>query len=327
MVFKKIISQLNIYAQCKKHKLSFWQCPQFLFLVMGIIIIISMFIAHALAVRYIVDPPTVILIVFLVTMILLTIAVIITKSFEKLAEASKIKSEFIGIVSHQLRSPLTNLKWVIELFLSGQLGRIENNQLEYFKILKENSARMEELVNDLLVVVRIESGDLSPKKKTFSLGEMIKSLVSEFKLLDKAINTEIKIKVQPDLPLVFADSSQIKLVVGNLLDNAIRYTISSKNNNGLQQPKEKGWIDIKLEQNKDSFYFEIKDNGVGIPKEDQKYIFQKFFRSKNILQYQTEGSGLGLYIAKAIVVKSGGRMGFESVENKGSTFWFKLPIK
>ena len=76
-----------------------------------------------------------------------------------------------------------------------------------------------------------------------------------------------------------------------------------------------------------NLYFEIKDNGVGIPKGDQKYIFQKFFRSENILRYQTQGSGLGLYISKAIVERSGGKIGFKSEENKGSTFWFTLPIK
>jgi len=313
MVFKKIISQLNVFVQCRKYGLSLWQCPQFLFLVMGIVIIVSIFIAYAVATRYVAEPGIVALIVLLLAMILFIIAVIITQSFERLAEVSRMKSEFINIVSHQLRSPLSNLNWAIELLLSGRLGRTEAKQTEYFKILKENSARMGELVKDLLVVARIETGDFPLKKKDFSLSELVKDSVSEFKPFAMAVNVEIKIKVQPNLSLVFADPSRIKLVVENFLDNAIRYT------------REKGRIDIKLEQNKNNFYFEIKDNGIGIPKKDQKHIFQKFFRSENILRHQTEGSGLGLYIAKAIISKSGGKIGFKSEENKGSTFWFTLP--
>ncbi len=105
------------------------------------------------------------------------------------------------------------------------------------------------------------------------------------------------------------------MVIENFLDNAIRYV------------QEKGLVEIKIKREKDFVYFEIKDNGVGIPKEDQKYIFQKFFRSENILRYQTQGSGLGLYISKAIIEKSGGKIGFSSQEGRWSTFWFTLPIK
>ena len=86
-------------------------------------------------------------------------------------------------------------------------------------------------------------------------------------------------------------------------------------------------MEIKIESQEKNIYFEIEDNGVGIPKEEQKYIFQKFFRSGNILRYQTQGSGLGLYISKAIIEKSGGKIGFKSQEGIGSTFWFTLPIK
>lgn len=327
MDFKNIFSQLNVFGQCRKYRISLWQCPQFLFLIMGIVIIISIFVVYAVATRYIAELEIVVLIVLFLTMILLTIAVIITQSFERLAEASKMKSEFISIVSHQLRSPLTNLSWAIEFLLSGQLGKIETNQLEYFQVLKENSAKMKELIRNLLMVARIETGDFPLEKKAFSLKELVEKLISEFQPFVKAVNTEIKAEFQPNLPLVFADPIQIKIVVENFLDNAIRYIIPLKKNDDINQSsKEGGQINIKLEQNKNNLFFEIKDNGAGIPTKDQKYIFQKFFRSENILQHQTEGSGLGLYIAKEIIIQSKGKIGFRSEENKGSTFWFTLPI-
>lgn len=315
MSFREILVQLNIPAQCKRYGLSLWQCPSFLFLIMGIIIIASALIAYAIGARYIKDPEIVTLIILILTAILFIVSFIITQSFEKLAEASRMKSEFISVVSHQLRSPLSNLRWVIELLTSGRLGKIEEKQIDYFKILKENSSRMRELVSDLLTVSRIETATLSLKKKEFSLPDLINKLILEFKPFAKASNVEIEFKFQKDLPKAFADPNQIRQVLENLLDNAIRYI------------KNKGTVEILLESRGKNFYFEIKDNGVGIPKKDQKYIFQKFFRAENILKHQTQGTGLGLYISKAIVERSRGKIGFKSEENKGSTFWFTLPIK
>jgi len=312
---KKVFSQLNILIQCRRYGLSLWQCPQFLFLIMGIIIIGTAVITYAIGNRYIEDPALIALIVLLLTAILFIIAFIIIQGFERLAEANRMKSEFISVVSHQLRSPLSNLRWAIELLMSGRIGKIEEKQTEYFKILKENNSRMEELISDLLTVSRIEQRALPLKKRKFSLENLIKDLILEFKPFIQASNIEVKFKSEEDLPEILADPSQIRLVIGNLLDNAIRYI------------KDKGEVKIKLEKKGKNLYFEIADNGVGIPKEDKKYIFQKFFRADNVLKYQTQGSGLGLYITKAIVEKSGGKIGFSSQEGVGSSFWFTLPIK
>lgn len=315
VAIKEFFQQFNFLAQCKKYGISLWQCPSFLFLVMGVIIIISVLTIYAIGLRYIEDPQLIVLIVLLVTAILFIIAFIITRSFERLAEASRMKTEFINIVSHQLRSPLSNIRWAIELLMSGKLGRIEEKQTEYFRILKENSARMGELVSDLLVVSKLETGRLPLKKRKFSLVDLTKDLISQFKPFARASNVEIILKSQSNLPLALADSDKIRLVIENLLDNAIRYI------------KDKGRVEIRIKPKNKSIHFEIEDNGVGIPRQDQKYIFQKFFRAENVMKYQTQGSGLGLYISKSIIERSGGKIGFKSEENKGSTFWFTLPIK
>jgi len=312
---KKILAQLNIFAQCKKYRVPLWQCPQFLFLLMGIIIIGTVVISYTIGIHYIGDPVILALIVLGLTIILFIVAFIITRSFERLAEANRMKSEFIDIVSHQLRSPLTILKWAIEILMSGELGKIEAQQTEYFKILKENIGRMEELVSDLLTVSRIETATLPLRGDKILLENLINHFLKEAEPFIKASNIEVKLKAEKNLPEIFADPFQIRLVLENLIDNAVHYV------------KNKGKVEMKLERRGNDIYFEIKDSGVGIPQEDQKYIFQKFFRAKNILRHQTQGSGLGLFIAKAIIKKSGGEIGFESEENKGSTFWFTLPIK
>jgi len=315
MEFKKLLEQINISRLCRRHGLTLWQCPQFLFLVMGLIIIGTAIITFFIGTFFVEDIELVALIVLILTAVLLTIASIIVNSFERLAEANRMKSEFISVVSHQLRAPLSNLKWAIELLMSGRLGPIQESQVDYFKILKENNNRMKELVNDLLVVSKIEQKALPLMRKEFSLKEMTEKLVSDFQPFAHASNVEVKIEAEENVPAVFGDFAQLRLVVENLLDNAIRYI------------KEKGEIIIKIKNVDGNVFFEIRDTGVGIPKEDQKYIFQKFFRSENALKYQTQGSGLGLYIAKAIIEKSGGKIGFESQEGKGTTFWFVLPVQ
>ena len=309
------MGQLNIFAQCKKYGLPVWQCPQFLFLVMGVAIGITAIITYLLGTRYVEDPSLVALIVLLLSILLLTLSFTIIRSLERIAEANRMKSEFISIVSHQLRSPLSNLKWSIEILSSGRLGKIGGKQAEYLRILTDNTERMGELVSDLLTVSRIEQGRLPLQKSSFSLAKLTEEIIEKYKPYASASNVEISFQAEESLPRVIADLSQIKSVIENLLDNAIRYI------------KGRGEIEIKINKKDHKLLFEIKDTGVGIPREDQKRIFQKFFRSMNVMRHQTQGSGLGLYIAKSIVEKSGGKIWFKSKEGEGTTFWFTLPIK
>ncbi len=315
MISQETKEGLNLSRQCKRYGLSLWQCPQFLFLVMGIFIIITSVASYLIGSQYITDPEIVALIVLFITVVLFIIASVITRNFEKLAEVSKMKSEFVNIVSHQLRSPLTNLKWAVEVLTSKEReGSLEKRE-EYYSSLWENVKRMVELVDDLIIVSRLEEEKVPLSKKEISLEDMVKNLLSQFKFFAEASNIRIEFYPQKDLSLVFTDLTQIKLVIENLIDNAIRYT------------RNKGTIQIWLEKKNKNILFKIKDSGVGIPEKDQKFIFQKFFRSENALKEQTRGSGLGLYITKSIIEKLGGKIWFESEEGKGTTFYFTLPIK
>lgn len=314
MSFREILGQLNIRATCKRYGLKMRQCPQFLFLLMGVVIIATAVITYFLGTRYVADPGQVSLIVLVLTVILLVITFSMTRSLEGLAEANRLKTEFVNIVSHQLRSPLSNLKWALEILISGRFGKIEGKPAEYLQILSDNTKRMGELVSSLLVVSRIEQGRLPLHKAEFSLIDLAKEAIIEFKPIASASNIEIILETpKPNLPQVFGDPSQLKLVVENFIDNAVRYT------------KDAGKIKVIVTNKKENLFLAVEDGGVGIPHEDQRHIFQKFFRSSNVLKYQTQGSGLGLYIAKSIVEKSGGKIGFKSEQDKGSTFWFSIP--
>lgn len=312
---KNILKDLNIFSQCKKYGISPWQCPQFLFFILGIFIIFSILFVYFVGNRYIQDPTLMVLIICSITILLFIIEFFIIRSFEKFMELARLKNEFLDIVSHHLRSPLSNLNWALDLLISGRVGEDKNSQMEYFKILKDNTTRMAESISSLFIVSRLETATAPPQKKEFFLQDLIDTAIKKKEAKIKSANIKVNFQSKKELSPVIADPSQIKLVTEALLDNAIRYTPQG------------GKIEIKLEKKGKKLYFEIKDTGVGIPKEDHKYIFQKFFRSKNILRLQTQGLGLGLFIAKAIIKNAGGEISFFSEENKGSTFWFTLPTK
>lgn len=281
---------------------------------MGIIIIISILTSYAVGIRFIDDPLIVVLLVLIITVILFIITNLITQSFERLAQANRMKSEFISIVSHQLRSPLSNLKWSVEILTSGRVCPVDKRQVDYFKILKENSERMSSLISDLLMVSRINEKKIALRMEKISLTDIIKNVIEETKILADKAKVKIEFKQEGQVPEIISDSFQIQQIFKNLLENAVRYT------------QEQGRVNALIKQKGDYLYIEVKDTGFGIPKDDQKYIFERFFRSENIKRHRTEGSGLGLFIAKSLTEKLGGKIGFYSKENQGSTFWFTLPI-
>ncbi len=311
---EKFITKINPFKECEKNKIPLWQCPSFLFFIMGLIIIAVIIITYFISSARIESPTTISLLVIGIAFVLLVINFIITKSFERIAEANRMKTEFINIVSHQLRSPLTNLKFTLQL-LSDDKEKINKKEKEYFNILEENTEKMGDLINNLLTISRIERNKLPLRKDNFSLVKLSKEIVMKFKAQAEASNVKIKMKMKKNLPNVYADKSWLEQVIQNLLDNAVKYVNSGS------------LIEIRVKRSgRDKLQFEIEDNGLGIPKEEQKYIFNKFFRSKNVIKHQTSGSGLGLYICKKILSLMKGRIWFESKENKGATFYFTLPV-
>lgn len=316
MAFKEIIGQLNIRGQCRRYGVPLRQCPQFLFVVMGVVIIVSAIFSYFTGTRYIADPQIVAFGVLLLSTVLFVIGYTIAQGFEHLAEASRLKSEFISIVSHQLRTPITNLRWSVDMLLSGRLDHVtvSEKQMEYFHILEANIARMNELVQDLLMVSRLEQGRLPLKPQEIKLADFMKEIMGKFQPSAQTAQINLQCNIDPEKMHITTDLSQLKIATENLIENGIRYTAAG------------GSVDINVVQKNGDMTVRVKDSGIGIPQKDQKFLFQKFFRTDKARTHQPQGTGLGLYITKTIVKTLGGAIGFESQENKGSTFWFTLPV-
>ena len=231
---------------------------------------------------------------------------------EKMIE--KMKTEFVSIAAHQLRTPLSAIKWTLKTLLDKDLGEITPEQEDFIEKCYKSNERMISLINDLLDVTRIEEGRYIFKQVSVRLEPIIQSVVSSYEeeIVKRAIKFEFK-KPEEKLPILILDVEKIKLVIGNLIDNAIRYT------------RPGGRVTVSTRCIKNEIEVSVKDTGVGIPLDQQQRMFTKFFRASNVMRMETEGSGLGLFIAKNIIEAHHGRIWFESEENKGSTFHFTIP--
>jgi len=284
---------------------------------MGAIIIGAMLTTYYIGIHYF-TPEMLIVVLGTTTIVLLIVGHTIVASFERIAQANRMKSEFVSIVSHQLRTPLSSLRWSLDLLRGGRLGEVNKKQEEYLNIVNESNNRMIDLVNDLLNVNRIEEGRFEIKPEMFSIESLSEEVIEELRPIANKSGVVINLYKDKNIPSTYADPNRIRMVVENLIDNAIKYS--------KKDIKDK-FINVGLKQEKDEIRFSVEDNGIGIPAILQKQVFGKFFRGDNLIKQKVEGTGLGLFIAKGIINLSGGEIGFKSTEGQGSTFWFTLPIK
>ncbi|MEO8065790.1 MAG: HAMP domain-containing sensor histidine kinase [Candidatus Doudnabacteria bacterium] len=226
-----------------------------------------------------------------------------------------IQLEFLNLTSHQLRTPLSGSKWLLELLQKSDTGNLNKKQKDFIEKLQIENERMIALVNDLLEVTRIEAGQSKLYLQPADLAPVIRGLIKEKERQIKQKKLQIVFTTEQEpLPQVRTEINKIKQVLLNLISNAISYT------------PEGGKITIDLQIQEDIMLGTISDTGIGIPKDQQKDIFTKFFRGSNVASMETTGTGLGLYICKAFIEASGGKLWFKSTEGKGTSFYFSLPI-
>jgi len=240
--------------------------------------------------------------------------VVVFRDITKEREIDRAKTEFVSLASHQLRTPLSTINWYTEMLLSGDVGNVTKDQREYLEEVYTGSKRMSELVNALLNVSRIELGTFAIDPELTKIKDIVADVIKELGVMIKVGKITINTRFGGSVPAIRLDRKLMHIVIQNVLSNAVKYSRSG------------GSIKLSVKKKNNNILIEVADTGYGIPKNQQSKIFTKLFRADNIRERETTGTGLGLYIAKAILDSSNGRIWFKSAKNKGATFYVQIPI-
>ena len=241
-------------------------------------------------------------------------AIVVFRDATKENEIDKMKTEFLSLAAHQLLTPVSAINWLSELLLSDKKKMKGAKKKELLTNIQISARTMSGLINSLLNISRIESGRIIVEPEPTSLKDLVNRLLEELKNKIEEKKQKVTLSVDSKLKKINVDPRLIGEVYKNYLTNAIKYT------------PENGKILIEIKIKNKEVISKVIDNGYGIPKNEQAKIFSKFFRGTNIVKIEKDGNGLGLYLVKQIVDVSGGKVGLESELNKGSTFWFTLPL-
>jgi PAS domain S-box-containing protein len=240
--------------------------------------------------------------------------VVVYHDISREALADRMKTEFIATASHELRTPLTSIRGYVDLLLLGTLGPLSQPQGDFLKVVKNNVARLVELIDDLLDISKADSGEIRLRREPVNVAEVLyevgESLYSQF--AERSIS--LAIDVQQELPALMADRKRLRQIAVNLVGNACKYTTTG------------GRVDVLLRNGGDRLRVDVRDTGVGIAESARPHIFTPFYRADNPLRDEVGGTGLGLSITKKLVELHGGEIWFETSEGHGTTFSFTLPI-
>ena len=233
---------------------------------------------------------------------------------EKLQSLDKSKDEFISMASHQLRTPLTSVKGYVSMILDGDVGPITKEQRQLLQQAYDSSQRMVFLIGDFLNVSRLQTGKFVLELRDIDLAAIVQEEIEQLADTAKGRNIVIEYKKPSEAITVTGDENKLRQVMMNFIDNAIFYSLGGK-------------VTVQLHKEAGGVVFKVIDTGIGVPRSEQPKLFTKFFRATNARQQRPDGTGIGLYMAKKVVVAHGGTIMFSSKEGKGSTFGFKLPLK
>ena len=232
----------------------------------------------------------------------------------QLKKLGKIKSNFLSVTSHELRTPMSVIKGYIQMMLKGNLGTISNEQKKALDIVLRNSNRLDALIQDILDISRLESGTMKFIPERTNVKNMVEQTIETMQSIADIKNIKISTSLEENTPDLIIDQERVKQVIVNLLNNAIKFSC------------EGSIITIFVRKTKDYVLFEIQDFGRGIPKDKQDKIFEIFYQADSERDRKFGGVGLGLAISRGIILAHGGNIWVESEPGKGSTFRLTLPI-
>lgn len=231
---------------------------------------------------------------------------------QKLKTLDETKDDFISMASHQLRTPLTSVKGYLSLVIEGDAGKITPMQHKLLTQAFFSSQRMVYLIADLLNVSRLKTGKFIIDRSEIDLGQIINEEIEQLHDTAAARQLTLHFDQPKHFPILKLDETKTRQVIMNFIDNAIYYTPAGGN------------ITVNLVDKRHTIDFTVVDTGIGVPRSEQHHLFTKFYRAPNAQRARPDGTGLGLFMAKKVIIAQGGAVIFKSVEGKGSTFGFSL---
>ena len=234
-------------------------------------------------------------------------------TFEEAGEAEEMKTRFLEIISHQLRTPLTAVRWNIEALVNGDLGPLKKRQQDMLRITSRNYQGILSMLSDWVEALEVERGLLQLNPEPLVIADLLKSVGTEFRSQARLKRLAFRVSAARDLPRIVADKLKLHYVFSKLLHNAMSYTA------------EGGRVTLRARMDGRFVRFDVEDSGVGIPPDEQPDIFKKFFRASNAALMQPNASGVGLFVVKTLVEAHGGAISFDSEEGSGTTFTFTVP--
>jgi len=249
------------------------------------------------------------------------------RDITKEKEVDTAKSEFISLASHQMRAPLTAINWYSEMLTEGDAGKLTKKQQEYFGAIHTAGQQMNEIIKSFLHILRLETGTLTMSPIPVNLEEVIRATLKESQLEIGKKKLHVVEQYQASLPMLTVDVELIRVILQNLISNAVKYTPKEGEMAIFLKTVARGEIVAGKTAEQDAVLVSVRDTGIGIPQADRDKIFTKFFRSGIAKQWDPNGNGIGLYMSNKMAEAIGGAIWFESEEGKGTTFYVFLPLQ
>jgi PAS domain S-box-containing protein len=239
----------------------------------------------------------------------------VARDTSAIKRVNRVRANFVSMVSHELRTPLNSVHGFVDLLLQGQMGELNEEQHKYLGYVQEGVQQLVSIVEDILFLTRSDSGQFEMKRQEVDFSVLVNQVVNGLQPLALKASVSLNEDIPAPSPIVCVDSQRMKQVLNNLVTNAIKFT-----------PPD-GTVTIRVRPCSERFVMIcVSDTGYGIPVEDRPHIFERFYQSNHALQSKMGGYGLGLSIAKLIVEQHGGEISFDSVIDKGTTFYFTAPL-
>jgi signal transduction histidine kinase len=231
---------------------------------------------------------------------------------KELRRLDDLKTEFLSTLSHELRTPMTSISGYLKLLLAGEVGKPNDEQREFLKIIETNVLRLGHLIDDLLDVSKIEEGKIQLNRERVNVAEILKNCRDSFAPQAAEKGLQLRLKVPDNETVFWGDRRAVAQIFSNLISNAVKYT-------------PKGFVEIELDPRDFAVLVKVRDSGVGMDAVDLQNLFSRFYRSRSAIASGESGTGLGMVIARGLTEAMGGKISVESQIGQGTVFTVSLP--